>query len=383
MLTYYLYLAVCLFVAAFLRPQRLLPLFILGVFLFVGFRYETGYDWPVYKEQFDLSRDVPITDIVGASLDIQRTTNQDLGFVILTFLFAQFSPSYEFLQAFVTAFYLYSVLTLSRTLGVRNVALVLAICSCYLLLSFEFSTVRQCLATSMVMLGVSFALRKAWARSFIFFTVPLFIQISSGLYVVAFLFALRSNQKILLSTVGGIVSALALNAVFVTGILTPFLPANLQLKITYYQEYYYGGNALQVLAFHFILSFCTLIYCLHFLLKSEFQDRRSAILARTVVFLSLISFAFIFQTTVLQRISYFQFIAFTLFVSISSLKSFWTNWARSGLVLMGLTYSSSILFGRYALPFTPYQNYVLYSAMEWQSDGLARNDQMIREFNFR
>jgi hypothetical protein len=82
-------------------------------------------------------------------------------------------------------------------------------------------------------------------------------------------------------------------------------------------------------------------------------------------------------------VSYMQFILTAAFRCLPSQNYTMSLVARTLLVGMGITYTTSILTGSYNIAFIPYQNYIAYSVMDWESDGQERNTEVIRRLTGR
>ena len=117
-----------------LPGSKLLQTFsIVIIVLFAGFRYETGFDWPFYLDMYsNLSLDYVFNDWVYN----YNLYGVESGFL---FLVGNTAPviGFEYFQAFVAVFFIYSTMMLARTVGHKNPALALAVCLTYLLLTLR------------------------------------------------------------------------------------------------------------------------------------------------------------------------------------------------------------------------------------------------------
>jgi EpsG family len=375
MLVYVIFFAIS-FALCLFRNQAKLPYFLLFM-VFVGFRFETGYDWPVYKDQFEITRLEEFWSIWDSVLAQQIINNQDLGYLIISFLGSKLFGSYELFQSAIAAFFILSVFRLGKALGHPNVILAITIASTLIMLSLEFSTLRQCLAISFFNFAICCFLDKRLWQSAFWACLAISTQFSAAIYVVIFLISVFTNKRIVLATVIGGVSVFAITLLVNSGIGLSILPANSLLKLQSYQGQNYDGGIFVDL-FFFLLAITVICYCLYLPKVNHTKSEHVLILRKFTIFSALLMLMFLGLPTIRDRIAYEMAILFGFLAAWPEKQlQYLALMSRAAFVLLGTTYTANLLLGDKGLPFIPYQNYLVYQFYGLPSDGRARVDRTI------
>jgi hypothetical protein len=306
------------------------------------------------------------------------------------FLVGNIAPfvRFEYFQAFVTLIFIYSTIRLARSVGHNNPAFALSVCLTFLLLTLVFSTIRQCLAISLFNIGVVVYYGNYFSRLVklclvsTLFLVSVLFQSSALIYCVTFVYCnlrLTQNAKNLsLLLLGLLTTSAMINPEIING----FIDARAVAKLQFYSELNLGLinpiNAFYLALFSFIF-----VGLLRFLPKAQISkfDRldKFAGFARALLVLNVVCIPFpIFR----DRISYEVFIVTSILFShqTARLKLIFPT----GLVVLGIFSSFfGTLYQYTGVVFIPYQNYLIYSALDIPSDGRRRQAEFFEQFNQR
>lgn len=366
------------------RSKPLQFLCIVIVFLFIGFRYDTGFDWPFYQDMYsNLSLDYFLNDW-GYNYNLYGV---EPGFLILV---GNIAPvvSFEYFQAFVALVFIYSTIMLARAVGHNNPPLPLAVCLTYLLLTLVFSTIRQCLAISLFNIGVAVFLQNYFSRTMrlwmvaILFALATSIQNSALIYCVTFGYCnvnLPQKARRFLVVLLGL---LMVPALIYPEIIDGLIESRAAAKLQFYSEVNTGlinsVNAYYLIFFAFI--FLGLLYSFPRgqVSRSDSLEKLIAF-ARVLLILNIICIPFAIAR---DRISYELFIVVSILFSHqhAKLKLIFPT----GLITLGVFWSSfGTLYQYTGIVFVPYQNYLIYSVMDIPSDGRRRQAQFFEQFDQR
>lgn len=376
MITYIVFWILTLAAASVIRKPGQQLMFLVVVFLFIGFRYETGFDWPVYKDEFTyLSGDFSLAKVQYFS----ETFQQEYGFVLATAVAAHVFPTYEIYQALITAVFLASVVGVCKTFRVNNYALVLSIALTYLLLTLTFSTVRQCLAVAMFNFGISLFVRGRRGPSVALFALAIMMQVSSILYIAGFAYAVLRPGYI--PAVKNVVVLIIVSIVAIGSlpVLMVFLPAYFVERIIHY-EITADISAVSLWQIYFVIVFVLIgTFVLFTRTKSDEIDSKTNILRRLVLALSMMSLCSFFINVVRDRLSYELFLLFAVYLASDGLPR--ARIARTATAAIGLIFSLlNILSPATRLVFIPYQNYFVSTLSGDKGDGRHRQELFGREF---
>lgn len=371
MIIYFLFLT-ALFLFSMLKKEKIgvtLAFFI--AFVFVGLRYETGFDWPIYKEIFErITEDFSLDHIYFISTNY----NQEIAFIFSLGLLSQVLPSYEYVQAIFTFLFLFSFIALSNSITNSKPTLALAIFYSFFIFAVGFSTVRQTLAISFFNLGLAFALKNKKPTAFFLFLLAVSMQISTSIYVFAYFLSNYFLRRIHFGPISYLfVSAsLIFTMTTIIGLVAAFLP-QLSEKFYYYQEYafssYFSITSISLLLFIFAIGF--LATKKRLAIKGNFDFAHSEILGIISILSAFVVGSFFFSV-LRDRLTYEIVLLWSIFLTTQkkSLKIF----AAVVTVVIGLTYQS-IVFLRdpYAIAFVPYQNWIALAISGSEGAGQYRS----------
>ena len=354
------------------------------IVLFIGFRYETGFDWPFYQDMYlNLSLDYVLSDWVYN----YNLYGVELGFL---FLVGNTAPviGFEYFQAFVAVFFIYSTMMLARTVGHKNPALALAVCLTYLLLTLVFSTIRQCLAISLFNIGVAVYLQSYFSRTVRIWTVAVFfalatsIQNSALIYCMAFCYCSINLSQTAKRFLVILLVLLMIPAVIYPEIVSGLIESRAAAKIQFYSEVN-SGLFNSVNAYYLILLAFISLGLLYAIPRSQISklDRLEKLVsfARVLLVINILCIPFAIAR---DRISYELFIVASILFThqFAKLKLIFPT----GLITLGVFWSSfGTLYQYTGIVFIPYQNYLVYSLMDIPSDGRRRQEQFFEQYDQR
>lgn len=378
MYVYFAFWFVSIVVALFVRTRLATIVFMATVFLFLGLRYETGFDWPIYKEIFGFFVEEFSFQRV---LAVQLIYSQEIGFLLLLSAMAQVFPNYEVCQALFSLLFIYSVVKLSDIYSNSRPALALALYFGFFLLAVGFSTIRQTLAMSLFNLGLYFFFRRKSIRQYIFFGAAVSTQVSTGMLVAAFMIA---RVLAIRNRVPGVLSLLILSTIalflvpvaFAVGmLLSPHVAERLKWSIEMTSISSLGYfNILLLLYSGFIGGMASS----KIIVRSD--ANADAILLRTlIVVLSAMMVAFSFFPVFRDRIGYELVLLFCIFVSNPRIQLRYP--AMIVTLAVGLLYQWLILRGISELAFVPYQNSIIMAISGAGSTGAERSATYMSIFN--
>ncbi|WP_189641163.1 EpsG family protein, partial [Paramylibacter ulvae] len=281
------------------------------------------------------------------------------------------------------AVFITSFISLGRALGTRNIVAAMIVVHLFVLFTLEFSTVRQLLATSLF----NFALASYFNKQripLILFVASVLVQVSAAVYVIAFLFAIGAPRKIWLTTIVASAGALALNSISFLPYVLNFLPSFASVKLEYYfNDRDYSYNTLEQV--FFAVFFIIVVLFANFAqskvtktdaIKQKFSSTDIAL--KLVLFLTLVSLAMFFVNTVRNRMLYELIILVSLIAFIPNLK--YARYMRLVLFSFGGVYLAVSMTKSLSYMYVPYQNYIFYSVLGYESDGEERHKELQRFF---
>ena len=355
----------------FIERRLTTNIFLFAVFLFVGLRLETGFDWPVYKEIYaTFQQDFSLLNVAVYVLKY----GQEPGFLFLLGLSSQYLPNFEVFQALVTIALLWSTVFLAQAVGVRKTALVVAIAMTYLMLPVGFSTLRQSMAISFVNFGLAHFLRRKNARGALFFVLAALFQLSSLVYIAAFgaaRFLGRTKQPpplrtFLIATAGAAV--LAPVAIQAISLVSRFAA----LKLEFYLEF---SGTLQLsqldLIFFVFFGACAVLSARVMVIPGT-ESPYSNELRQLIMVLSAFGASSNFLTVLRDRVSNELFLLVSILLIMPGVRF---RWFFVGFFITFGLFNSVIDFFPYPryLAFAPYQNVVVSYLLGQESTGHDRS----------
>lgn len=359
--------------SSFLKYQNPLRyfLFFVPTMLIVGFRYEVGFDWPVYTRQFEQFQSIDITEFFPKLSAFVLLYAQEPLFLITSFFAAQIFPVYEIFQFFVYFLFIISIIVLGKAIGSRNIIGAMVPIHMFLLFTLEFSTIRQSIAISFFNIGLAYYLNRSRSIAILYQGAAIFTQSSTILYLLVQLWnsSVTKWSRVAILFTSGI--AIFLSAGGLELIPVSLLPGFLSQKLDYYMfNRGYNYSIYEQLFFLALFGSIAII----FRRPSNSFNPKIQYLADMVVFLCLFAFMAFWVNTIRNRLMY-------EIIILSSLISYGPSFKMQRTLQLLLLSSSLIFFivsvtKSTSFVYIPYQNYLWYKANDIKSDGLYRNDRL-------
>ncbi|CAK14366.1 EpsG family protein [Pseudomonas entomophila] len=200
----------------------------LMLIIFSATRYETGYDWPAYKEFY----------LLGDQLEGRY--DFELGFRVLAGLLREVNAGFSVFQFLVSALQVFFTTLFIRKffkgLSIFALAIYYTIPDLYLINSF--SLMRQGLALSLFLCGAIYYIERKSFRSFVLFAGALMFHMSSAFAVFAF-FAVRMLMP---GYVLFAFCAWGLCLLYLAGVSVPGVLIGVMVKLPYLDKYAIYGS---------------------------------------------------------------------------------------------------------------------------------------------
>lgn len=376
MLTYALFINANILIAVMRTGSALkLPLLIGVTLLFVGLRYEVGFDWPLYKDEFEVLQGLGAADFVTSIPMLQIQFQHETGFLIFSWLSAQILREYELMQLLIHVIFLISFIRLGRVLGVRNLAAAMLLVHLFLLFTLEFSTVRQLLALSLFNLGLAAYMEARRPRALAWFAASLLVQISSGLYLLALLAVSGASRRDWLLAIAGMAAVLAVSFTTFAPALLGMLPGRIAFKFQYYfMDREFNTHILEQVFFG-VFYVMVIAFALFATARNRGRlDAAGDIALRFMLALALLAVLFFLVKTVRNRILYELIVVMSLLIFSGKLR--YAGAMKTATFAFGAVFFIVSLTKEAAHVYTPYQNYPYAMLFDRPSDGLRRHDRL-------
>ena len=346
-------------------------------FLFIGLRYETGFDWPTYKIQYEYISRAGFFSFFDLLKTQSLVGSVEPGFVATTFLASRFFSDFEAVAALYTLFFLLSTLKLGQTLGVKNIGMALVLIHLPLLFSLEFSTIRQSLAISAFNLGLAYHLEKRHTLSVVFLSLSPLFQVSGIMYLAVFLMA-TGTRRISWPAFIALISVLyATTSSFILLALASILPPHIGTKLQWYiSERIQGGGIVDV-GLAMVLLLPTAIILIH-VLRKQGLSKDEVTVFRVAGIMSIVALAFVNEQTIRNRYMY----EIVILVSLLAFSKTYLvmPYLRVVLLSFGTLMLSVYLLQTSRIAYIPYQNFIIWKVFGLESTG---NERMIEYYNSR
>ena len=173
------------------RAKAFLWSFAAFLVFFISFRFETGFDWPVYKMLFGELQ----SRFTGLNAScFAENYNQEIVFIGLLGGLSQLFADYEIPQAIFSLFFLASVFMIGRAFKIQNISLFSALSLSYLVLTVGFSTVRQSIAIAAFNFAVILYMNRRHYACAALMVLSMLFQYSAAMYVFAFVVAIVTTR---------------------------------------------------------------------------------------------------------------------------------------------------------------------------------------------
>ncbi len=361
--------------AGILSPRNAMRkiLFFAPTFLIVGFKYDIGFDWHVYTEQFETFSQVPPGQFFDDFFVYVGLYAHEPLFVLLSYIGAQTLSIYELFYCVLFLFFVFSTMRLGKVVGTNTPAAFFVI-HLFLLFTLEFSTLRQMVALSVLNLGIAFSLEGRRGKGLIFLVLAPLFQVSTAIFVLLFFLTRATRRLARIALVLALGGALVINSVGIAqfaSVFSSLLPDIYVAKLTYYTEVrQYDFSMLEAL-------FAIILYLVlgYFLFLNQKSDNHAVKLLSTfLLFLIAIALAGFVITTIRNRMLYE-----ILTVSALLLFSKQTRkpvFIKPAVIALGHFFFAVSLTKPTSFMYVPYQNYLWFQIWGLESDGLDRQSQL-------
>ena len=182
------------FLEFFAGRKRVFILSCFSVFLFIVFRFETGYDWPNYADLYLVLPEFGSYDISKVMVGADQYNMEPVFAIFISWIKVLFGGNFQWVIFFQSVLLVGSLAFLISNLP-NSRASVFAVCFSWLVFSLYFSVLRQSVSVSLFWMGVAFYFKdKRWSSCWLFFASILF-QYSAVAYLLVFLVSLRQYTK--------------------------------------------------------------------------------------------------------------------------------------------------------------------------------------------
>lgn len=331
-----------------------------GAFLifFIGFRFETGFDWPVYKTLFtDLQSGYSLTRTACYA----QVYNQEYIFVAIMGAMAYIFHDYEWPQAIYSIIFISSLYTLGKSFKVSNITLFVALALSYIVFTVGFSTVRQSLAIAAFNFAIAAFLNRKNVLTLGLLVACVLFQYSSALYVVCFAVVALSYRRfrspiVDASVFGAMIAGAALGGFIL--LKAPELGVAIAGdRVAYYVSLF---TAQGVTKWDLAFSVVLIGIASHVMISTFFIDRSESDVfsSRLMLVLAAIAIAGIVVPILRERASYQMWIMYA--VVLTSQPTILRRLAIGTAFAFSVYFSAAVPF-RFpsTLMFVPYQNYLV------------------------
>ena len=338
------------------KSRLITALLVLLSIVFIGLRFETGFDWPAYKEVFQGLKPI---DSLGQFFQESREFNQEIAFLAVLAALSKIFGQYELAQFAFTALFVGSLIFLAKALNVQRTALFFTVAISYVLFTLGFSTVRQSVAIALFNISVFLYARDRVALSVFMMVIACSMQYVAIIYVVTFLITagstrfqgwrcdvLLAGSILFVGIVGGVVF-LALAGQGLT-----FGSERVQFYIDAISE---RGVSKWDWAFSLVLLGITAHIAIS-AMRSE-RTKEELFTARLALVLAAFATSAIFVPIIRERASYQMWIVYAAFLTYDS--TLLRRTATAAALSFAIYFAVAVPFRNPGiLMFVPYQNYI-------------------------
>jgi hypothetical protein len=356
-------------------------LFIVINFWFVGLRFEVGFDWFVYKDQFEYLSRMSTDTFLSEFAFLQQFFRHEAGFLLFAFVGSHAFPTYEIFHLFVFGLFFSSVISLARAIQSRNIFASFLIIHFFLLFTLEFSTLRQLLALSIFNIGLNFFFRNRKILALSLMLSAPFFQLSALIYFFVFLAASGSSLRLWISAI-----PLALTAAFLSLVGLSQMPGLNTLgpfgaKLIWYFEYREFDQNIFEQAFFLVFYLFMAIWAIYNVRNSRGAGRANLIVAKMILIFAFAALLFFPINVIRNRIMYELIILASLSAFTNQARL--TSYLKPVLVGFGIIFLSASLLKSTAFVYVPYQNYLVYKLLNLDSDGAERQERLFKTISDR
>lgn len=344
-------------------------LFIVPSLLIVGFKYEVGFDWNVYTEQFYTFSQIDFEQFRNNFFSYVILYQHEPMFVLLSYIGAKTLGTFEFLYCLLFIFFIYTTSRIGKVIGANIIAAFFVI-HLFLLFTLEFSTLRQMVSLSILNLGIAMILEGNKVRGVAFLLLAPFFQFSSVIFVFFFLVTLATRRLLRIIIIFAFVCALVINVVGIEKLLSVFsskIPSIFQTKLIYYmQNKLMDFSLLEAL---FAINLYLLLGYFLFLNRKNVNGNIALLSSFLILLIALAIAGFEFKT--LRNRMLYEIIPISALMLFST-QSRQPVFLKPAIITMGVFFFTTSIIKPTSFMFVPYQNYIWFQILDLQSDGEAR-----------
>ena len=373
----YVFLFLATLLAAGMRRRNPFRPIVFGLttLYIVGLKYEVGFDWYVYSEQFRIFSDMSFSEFFGnISYQVAYHAQEPL-FLVLSFLSAKTLGVYEIFQCVAYGFFVWSVFFLGRSVGRVNVIAAFIPIHLFLLFTLEFSTLRQMIALALFHISLGLFLSGKSRKSYVFAALAPFIQASSAIFALVTYWTAATSRMAKIWLLAGGLAVVIVNVVGFGAILSNFggfFPRVLADKIYYYTEVREYGFSIAEQAFSVVFYIAAIVFSSK---NRRHVSPRIRFVSTLVLYLSILALAGFAIPTLRNRMLYEIVVLVSLLMFTRGI--IFRKTARMVLIPMGILFFAVSLTKQTSFAFVPYQNYVWYQVTGQESDGYARQQRIL------
>jgi len=337
---------------------------------FVGFRYEVGFDWEIYKSQFEYFSQVRVSDFFSEFSFFQEKFTHESGFLLLAYIASQIFSTYEMFHLAIFALFFSSVLILARSMGSRNIIASFLIIHLFLLFTLEFSTLRQIAAISVFNIGLSRLLRGGGYLAYGYMIAAPFFHVSAIMYLLFLLAANGSSLRVWAYLLPLLALAIVIAIAGFSQLPLVGSLGSVGAKLIWYFELReVNQNIFEQI---FFLTFYPLIAIWAFFnfRKKSLPTGSNALVAKMVFVMAISALVFFGVNVIRNRILY----ELVILVSLAAFsdQARLNVYLRPILLSWGAVFLAAALVKPSSFVFVPYQNYVVHEVLNLESDGAER-----------
>lgn len=362
------------------KSRKLYPISAITFLLFCALRFETGYDWPQYKEIF-----YSLPEIYNSSLLELLTLSFLYGkeplYIIYTSLLKSLTNEFQIL-IFLSSLFQVAVFTLFLRRVTTYRATVFAATVTWVVFTLYFSVIRQAMAVSFFMLFLLAYHDKKHIKAIAYGLAAMMFHYSAILYFIFFAFALSNPSKRTLAVLIGIGAVLAVGgqaAPSVFELVGNLIPIEfITNKLAWYVEQDAPSNILEKA---YSVIFATVMGAILLNVKNANLLGIRKIVYVFAMLLIVFQLAFLDFPLMRNRVQYISlpFVYIFFFEYFESKRILIRSIVITSLFSVTFLYFILFLSKDSSLPFVPYQGYIHYVLTDDKGDGLKRVESVVMD----
>ena len=335
---------------------------------FVGFRFETGFDWLGYRNEFySLDFNNNFLDEIFSKAELYK---HEPFYVFSVYVIKYFLPDFFFI-IFLSSFllyYSYKKLAITFNINVNSLLLVVLLFS---LFTVSFSVIRQSIAIAFFNLAIVNWVNKKHKKLVLFLVLAFLFHFSSILYIGVFFVSIFISRIKRVDIPFKIYGIILFVGVIIPQVITFDNSTRIGKKLNYYFSHNFNGNIFEI-AFNLVLYLAILLFL--YVLRKKATKQLSWIL-HYIILSILLSLIFFSINPIRNRIFYELIILLSIYLLVHKKSMFWLK----DIKLLFLYGFGSVLFiastlKLYSIAFTPYQSYFQVWFFNDYGNGEARQE---------